>query len=61
MLLVDLDTATGDPVGIISLLRSELPEGRIVVWADDVEGSENSSTRGSMPGSRLGVVPTRER
>lgn len=40
ILLVDLDTAPDDPVGIVSILRAALPGGRIVVWADDVAGFE---------------------
>lgn len=41
VMLVDLDTAPGDPIGIVSILRSALPEGRIVVWADDVVDFED--------------------
>ena len=36
VVLVDLDTAPGSPAWIVSILRSVLPQGRIVVWGDDV-------------------------
>lgn len=69
VVLADLDTSPGDPAWIISILRSVLPDGRIVVWADDVTpfealfdaGVDAWITRRAGPGTLTAAVTGRPR
>lgn len=46
VVLVDVDTAPGSPAWTISILRSLLPDGRIVAWGDDVTPFEEAFDAG---------------
>lgn len=47
VVIAELDAARGAPAGVVSILRSILPDGRIVVWGDDVSYFEDAFDAGA--------------
>lgn len=47
VVIAELDAARGAPAGVVSILRSILPEGRIIVWGDDVTYFEDTFDAGA--------------
>ena len=47
VVMAELDAARGAPAGVVSILRSVLPDGRIVVWGDDVTHFEDAFDAGA--------------
>lgn len=47
VVLAELDAARGSPAGVVSILRSVLPDVRIVVWGNDVTHFEDAFDAGA--------------
>ena len=47
VVVAELDAARGAPAGVVSILRSVLPDARIVIWGDDVAHFEDAFDAGA--------------
>lgn len=47
VVLAEVDAARGSPAGVVGILRSVLPDVRIVVWGDDVTHCEDAFDAGA--------------